>query len=133
MAAFGVFRDTMILWTAVIWRIFFKTQLGWTRLSGIFVIFLGLCVNRVGLSAWNWAFLWVLVMTLTNATGSVVNEFALKRSRKLDINVQNSILYMACGTFAILLLAFDEPSRLMSTQAFFQGFTGRTFFTLTLQ
>jgi len=133
MAAFGVFRDTMILWTALIWRCFFNTELGWSRLGGIFVIFGGLAINRAGMSAWSWAFLWVLVMTLTNATGSVVNEFALKRSRMLDINVQNSILYVACGTFAILLLAMDEPSRLQSPAAFFQGFTGNTFFTLTLQ
>jgi len=133
MAAFGVFRDTMILWTALIWRAFFRTELGWTRLAGIFVIFVGLAVNRAGLSAWNWAFVWVLGMTLTNATGSVVNEFALKRSRQLDINVQNCILYVACGAFAILLLAVDEPSRLLGTEVFFRGFTGNTFFTLTLQ
>jgi len=123
----------MILWTALIWRAFFKTELGWNRLAGILVIFVGLAVNRAGLSSWNWAFLWVLLMTLTNSTGSVVNEFALKRSRKLDINVQNSILYVACGAFAILLLAVDEPSRLLSIEAFFLGFTGNTFFTLSLQ
>jgi len=133
MAAFGVFRDTMILWTALIWRAFFSTELGWKRLAGIVVIFGGLTLNRAGLSAWSWAFLWVLVMTLTNATGSVVNEFALKRNKTLDINVQNSILYVACGVFAILLLAVEEPSRLSGPTAFFQGFTGLTFFTLSLQ
>lgn len=133
MAAFGVFRDTMILWTALIWRSIFQTQLGWTRLVGIGVIFAGLTLNRVGGSAFTWAFLWVLVMTLTNALGSVANEFALKRSRKLDINVQNAILYMACASFAILLLALDDPSRLMGPTTFFHGFTGNTFFTLTLQ
>jgi len=132
MAAFGVFRDTIILWTALIWRAFFSTELGWTRLTGICVIFGGLAINRAGVSAWNLAFLWVIVMTLTNATGSVVNEFALKRNRKLDINVQNSILYLACGTFAILLLAVDEPSRLTSPTAFFKGFTGMTFLSLSL-
>jgi len=133
MAAFGVFRDTMILWTALIWRAFFRTELGSTRLAAIAVIFAGLTLNRAGGSAFTWAFLWVLLMTLTNAVGSVANEFALKRSRKLDINVQNSILYMACALFAILLLALDDPARLLSPTKFFDGFTGNTFFTLTIQ
>lgn len=34
MAAFGVFRDTMILWTALIWRAIFRTELGLKRLAG---------------------------------------------------------------------------------------------------
>jgi len=132
MAAFGVFTGTMILWTPLIWRAFMNIELGWTRLAGIWFIFWGLAINRAGVSAWNWNFLWVIGMTLTNATGSVVNEFALKRNRKLDINVQNSVLYLASGTFAILLLALDEPSRLTGPTAFFQGFTGMTFFCLSL-
>jgi len=133
MATFGVFRDTMILWTALIWRAFFQTELGSLRLSAIMVIFLGLTLNRSEASSWSWAFLWVLLMTLANSVGSVVNEFALKRSRKLDINVQNTILYIACASFAILLLVLDEPKRLMGPAAFFHGFTGNTFFALILQ
>jgi len=107
----------MILWTALIWRAVFHTALGLTRWFGIFVIFAGLTMNRVGCSAFTWAFLWVILMTMTNAFGSVANEFALKRSRKLDINVQNAILYVACASFAILLLALDEPSRLTGPTA----------------
>lgn len=133
MAAFGVLRDTMILWTALIWRAFFRTELGSMRMAGIMLIFAGLTVNRAGCSAFTWAVLWILLMTLTNALGSVANEFALKWSKKLDINVQNAVLYAACAFFAILLLALDEPSRLMGPTPFFHGFTGNTFFTVTLQ
>lgn len=133
IAAFGVFRDTMILWTAAIWRSAFNMELGYTRLAGIVVIFLGLTVNRAGRSQWTWTFLWVVLMTLTNALGSVANEFALKRNSGLDINLQNAVLYTACATFAFLLLALDDPSKLSGPTAFLQGFSRSTMITVCLQ
>lgn len=133
MGVFGVFRDTMILWTALIWRCVFHTSLGFNRIMAISVVFTGLAVNRVGGLTWSWTFLWVLLMTLTNSLASVANEFALKRSKSIDINVQNAVLYTGCSLFAILLLAVDDPMRLAGPSAFFQGFNASTMVTVSLQ
>merc|ERR1719356_1235379 len=38
MSSFGVFRDTMILWTAAMWRCVFQVELGWSyRQQGVLV------------------------------------------------------------------------------------------------
>lgn len=135
-SAFGVFRDTMILWTALIWVIVFKASLGPIRLGGIAVIFVGLVVNRVGsisAATFNWAFLLVICMTVTNATGSVFNEYALKFNKALDINLQNAMLYSMCIGFSIIILACRSPVHLTSAGAFFEGFTSWTVLMVCLQ
>jgi len=124
-SVFGVFRDTMILWTAAIWKLVFRTDLGSTRTAAILVIFAGLVVNQFAhqnAGKFSWAFLIVTSMTLCNATGSVANEFALKRSKGLDINIQNAVLYTLCIIFSLVLLLIDDPSRLAGLRHFFGGF-----------
>jgi hypothetical protein len=135
-SAFGVFRDTMILWTALIWVCIFKASLGTIRLCGIAVIFLGLVVNRLGSisrASFSWAFLLVMLMTVTNATGSVLNEYALKANKMLDINLQNAILYSMCIGFSTAILAVRSPVHLTSASAFFEGFTSWTVLMIALQ
>lgn len=138
-AAFGIFRDTIILWTAIIWWWVFRASLGYVRFGGIMLLFCGLVLNRAGhlfynKQAWSWQFLWVLLMTLTNAMGSVANEFALKRNAQLDLNLQNAILYTMCITFSFFLLAIaDSPRILGGPAAFFSGFTASTMLMVGLQ
>eukprot|EP00930_Biecheleria_cincta_P041586 TRINITY_DN2852_c0_g1_i4.p1 TRINITY_DN2852_c0_g1~~TRINITY_DN2852_c0_g1_i4.p1 ORF type:complete len:412 (-),score=85.63 TRINITY_DN2852_c0_g1_i4:139-1374(-) len=124
-SVFGVFRDTMILWTAAIWKLVFRTDLGNIRMAAIMVIFAGLVVNQFAhqtAGKISWAFLIVIAMTLCNASGSVANEFALKRSKGLDINIQNAVLYTLCIAFSLALLLIDDPSRLTGLRTFFGGF-----------
>jgi hypothetical protein len=135
-SAFGVFRDTMILWTALIWKYVFGSSLGPTRLFGIGIIFIGLVVNRLGSisgATFNWAFLLVMLMTVTNATGSVFNEYALKWNQGLDINMQNAVLYTMCIIFSVVILAVRSPVHLTSPSAFFEGFTNLTVLMVCLQ
>jgi drug/metabolite transporter (DMT)-like permease len=135
VSTFGVFRDTMILWTACMWRCVFNVQLGWARLGGIFIVFLGLVVNKVFSSRssgdFSWMFMWVLLMTLCNAAGSVANEYALKQNRSLDINVQNMVLYSFCVVCSLAFLAATDPARIAGT--FFAGFDSHTWLTIGLQ
>mmetsp|Transcript_18803 Transcript_18803/g.29638 ORF Transcript_18803/g.29638 Transcript_18803/m.29638 type:complete len:464 (+) Transcript_18803:3-1394(+) len=133
MAAFGVFRETLILWTFIFWRCFFKVELGLMRTAGISIIFVGMVGNRVGATTWSWSILWVLAMTFSNASATVVNEFALKRTMGLDINVQNATLYAMCATCGVLVLAVKNPSKLFSVSDFFEGFASSTVLTVALQ
>merc|ERR1719453_864193 len=72
-------------------------------------------------------------MTVTNATGSVFNEYALKWNQGLDINMQNAVLYAMCIVFSIVILAVRSPVHLTSLGAFFEGFTNWTILMVCLQ
>jgi drug/metabolite transporter (DMT)-like permease len=135
MSDFGIFRDTMILWTASLWRFVFKVPLGRIRLLGISVVFMGLVVNKVAstLSSGEitWRFLWVVAMTLCNSAGSVANEYALKRNSGLDINVQNMLLYIFCTLFTAVILLLTDPQRFSGSLS--TGFSSQTWLTIGLQ
>jgi len=134
MSDFGIFRDTMILWTAGLWKGVFKVPLGRTRLIGILVVFIGLIVNKVASTLISreisWRFLWVVAMTLCNSIGSVANEYALKRNSGLDINVQNMLLYVFCTLFTAVILLITDPWRFSSMST---GFSSQTWLTIGLQ
>jgi len=137
MSAFGVFRDTMIIWTAVIWKCVFQVPLGTIRIFGIAVIFSGLVVNQVAShiskASLSLSFVWVLAMTLCNASGSVSNEFALKRNKGLSIDIQNMVLYFVSIILCFGLLAATDPQRLASPANYFAGFDVQTFTVVGLQ
>lgn len=136
ISTFGILRDTMVLWTALLWRGIFGVPLGWTRLAAIWVVFMGLVLNQVQLweqATLSWAPLLVLAMTCCNALGSVVNELALKQHRMVDINVQNSVLYFTCIILTLLTLLLSKRWRDVYAHGFFHGFTRHTMFTVSLQ
>lgn len=133
MSTFGIFRDTVILWTAAISGLVFHRKLGWIRLRCIAVIFSGIIMEKFFKTKmdgnWSWAFLWILAMTVCNASGSVANEYALKFNRSLDINIQNTV-FCACGfVFALIILVFQDPLRYGH---FFDGFDQQTWRTIGL-
>lgn len=136
-STFGVFRDTMIIWTAILWRTAFKTPLGWTRMVAIGVILIGLVVNQVpNLSSglMTLTCLWVLLMTFCNSVGSVVNEYAMKFSFGLNINVQNMILYSSCVLCTFLFIIASDRSKIANgPSSYFTGFTSNTFLLVGLQ
>ena len=132
MSAFSEFRDTVILWTAGIWRCVFNAELGWKRICGIFIVFLGLLVNKAfSTGEFSWMFLWVLTLTSCTAAGCVANEFALKKNKALDINVQNMVLYSFCVVCSFVFLAVTDPDRVTGT--FLAGFDSHTWATIGLQ
>lgn len=136
-ATFGIFRDTVVLWTAACWYLAYKVPLKSIRILGIVILCVGLCINRFtavsDAAGSKWAFLSVVLMTLCNALGAVTNELALKRNAELDINVQNMMLYMLCATTSMFVLTLSDPVRLSSVHSFFEGFTRHTVLMVALQ
>jgi len=134
---FGVLRDTLILWTGAFWKFAFGAPLGNMRLAGMVVIVCGGILAQVTRpsSGGQFSFLvvWVLLMTMCNAAGSVSNEFALKRSAGIDINIQNMILYSMGVGYGILYLLATDSSRLYSFSNFTEGFTAVTWNTAAFQ
>jgi len=138
LATFGIFRDTMVFWTASIWYCTFWVPLGSMRIAGLTLMLAGVVISEVakqtvsGFSLHGAAYL-VLLMTLTNAISSVANEKALKRNYGLDLNVQNSIMYSMMTMMALLLIAATKPEKVMSVNRFFDGFSTYTLMTICLQ
>ncbi|CAE7268441.1 CSTLP2 [Symbiodinium natans] len=136
ISTFGVFRDSMILWTAFLWRITFGLPLGNVRLLAILVMVLGLALNQVEnllRSRLSWPLVLVLLMTACNAFGSVLNEFALKRKVGMDINIQNAVLYAATVLFTGAMIMISGRGAQLNQSGFFHGFTRHTMFTVTMQ
>lgn len=137
IVTFSVFRDTMIIWTAIFWRGIFQVPLGHVRWLAIGLVFLGLTINRLSnfysLHTWTWAFLWILLMTFCNAMGSVSNEWALKRNAGLSINMQNMVLYAGCFSFTLVFIAITHPEKLAGFGSFFRGFSLDIFVLACLQ
>jgi hypothetical protein len=136
VASFAAFRETMVLWTALIWSLVFKVSLGWRRILPLFTIVFGLVLNQVEPlrhATFSWAILLVFSMALANACGSVCNEYALKKRADVDINLQNIHLYTWCFGLAMATLAFTDYWQLMSFGDFFRGFDKMTCTIVLLQ
>eukprot|EP00928_Gymnodinium_smaydae_P009034 TRINITY_DN13332_c0_g1_i4.p1 TRINITY_DN13332_c0_g1~~TRINITY_DN13332_c0_g1_i4.p1 ORF type:complete len:684 (+),score=41.54 TRINITY_DN13332_c0_g1_i4:74-2125(+) len=137
IASFGLFRDSAVVWTAILRKLLMRAELGQTRVCAIGVIVLGMCLHllvsvRRGLHL-SWGLSWVLCMTFVNALASVCNEKALKSSTDLDINEQNIVLYSLQVPLCIITLALWHPLHLLSPFEFFKGFTWSTCLVAVLQ
>eukprot|EP00747_Dinoflagellata_sp_TGD_P207773 gnl/TRDRNA2_/TRDRNA2_81309_c0_seq1.p1 gnl/TRDRNA2_/TRDRNA2_81309_c0~~gnl/TRDRNA2_/TRDRNA2_81309_c0_seq1.p1 ORF type:complete len:492 (+),score=47.93 gnl/TRDRNA2_/TRDRNA2_81309_c0_seq1:19-1494(+) len=139
MSQFAVFRDaTMILWAANIWRVVFRVRLGWMRFNALAVIIVGLVLDEVTMMRNSKGgacigFLWIVAMTLSNACGAVANEYALKQSIGLDINILNAFLYFFSFLIVAMFLVFTDPVKLSSASNFTAGFDRLTYFTVGIQ
>jgi uncharacterized membrane protein len=131
---FAVIRDTNIVFVAILWALAFATPLGATRWMAIGLI----CVASVlvQLPGMKNAVLdpmvgVALLLTFSNATATVCNEKALKRSAGLDINVQNMILYTMCSSFTFVVsLSLRGPGILYT---FFDGWDNWVIWIVALQ
>jgi len=139
-ATYGVLKDTMVLWTALLWKLVFGANLGWQRLLAISMVFSGCIINQIskmsstgGAASLNWAAGLMLVMTGCNALGTVMNEFALKRRPELDLNVHNMILYTLCGIMAFALVILGRGASSVVAHGLFAGVDHHTVFTVGLQ
>jgi len=138
-STYGVLRDTMVLWTAALWKVVFGAELGLWRLSAIGLVFAGCVANQTskmmggGYAGFGWASGLILIMTACNALGTVMNEFALKRRPDLDINVHNMILYTLCASFAFGLVMLQRGAHDVFVQGLYSGFNHHAAFTVTLQ
>lgn len=135
MASYGVFRDTVLLWSASIWAVVFQVSLNGKRIIALLGIFSGLIINQIEplLSAtWTPAVFLVCGMAFLNAFASVMQEFALKQNMHLDINIQNAISCVFGIVAALAYLTLAAPAKLSSFEAFFEGFNTLTVLLLSI-
>jgi len=136
LSTFGVIRETMLVWNALIWTATFRQSISAVRWMAIGGIFLGCCANQIPKmlnDEFTPGIFWALLLAFSNAAGAVANEYAMKQRAALDINLQNCILYTLCGTFVFIGLAICEPATVQSTSSFFSGFVPECWQVIILQ
>lgn len=138
LSTFAVFQVAAVFWAAVFWKCVFKADLGWARICGTALVLAALVINRIpsmvhrDSSTPGWA--WLLLLSFANAAGSVANEYALKRHRALDINIQNMVLYSGCAFCCFVYLLGSDAARISGgPAAFFRGFEATTWVTAGMQ
>mmetsp|Transcript_56566 Transcript_56566/g.151443 ORF Transcript_56566/g.151443 Transcript_56566/m.151443 type:complete len:488 (-) Transcript_56566:73-1536(-) len=134
LGAFGVIRETMLIWNAVLWTIVFRAPIGRMRWFAIALLFLGCVVNQLPAffhADFSFGVCWAFLLAFSNAAGGVANEYAMKRKAAMDINLQNCILYFFCGTFGMIYLLAFQLDDLQS--GFFNGFSPQCIQVVVLQ
>jgi hypothetical protein len=136
LSTFGVIRETMLIWNALIWTLTFQQSISATRWVAIGGIAFGCSVNQIPQMVndqWSPGVAWACLLAFTNAAGAVANEYAMKQKAQLDINLQNSILYGLCGTFVLVGIFIFNGQSVQSAQSFFTGFVPECWAIIILQ
>jgi len=136
LATFGVVRETMLIWNALIWTATFRHPLATTRWLAILGIFLGCTLNQLPKmlgDEFSVGVFWSALLAFSNAAGAVANEYAFKQRAQVDINLQNAILYTLCGSFVLIGLAVFDPAVVASPSSFFKGFVPECLQVIILQ
>jgi len=136
LSTFGVVRETMLVWNALIWTATFSQSICLTRWLSIGGIFFGCAMNQIPKmmnDEFSPGIVWALLLAFSNAAGAVANEYAMKQKASIDINLQNVILYGFCGSFVLIGLAVFEPRTVESSGAFFHGFVPECWQIIILQ
>jgi hypothetical protein len=123
IAAFAVLRETNLVFTALLWSFIFGASLGTTRWTYIVLIMLASTATEVEelQRSLDYAALLVLALTAVNACATVANEVFLKTRDHLDINVQNSLFYVLCGSFSVVSLVYQEGLSVLIPANFYDG------------
>jgi UDP-sugar transporter A1/2/3 len=136
LSSFGVIRETMLIWNALIWTATFRQSISATRWLAIFGIFLGCSMNQIPKmlnDEFSVGVLWSCLLAFTNAAGAVANEYAMKQKAQLDINIQNAIVYALCASFVLIGIAIFNKGSVQSVDAFFTGFVPECWTVIVLQ
>jgi len=136
LSTFGVVRETMLIWNALIWTATFQQSISPVRWLAIAGIFLGCSINQIPKmlsDEFTPGVFWAFLLAFSNAAGAVANEYAMKQRAAIDINLQNAILYTLCGSFVLVGIAIFSGETVSSTSAFFTGFVPECWQVIILQ
>jgi len=125
LAHYAVWYQVGIFFNAFLWWVAFRRNFGWRRIFALCLLALGCALNSIGpgmeIAITPYVGL-VITASFISAVGCVLNEYFYKLDARLDLNLQNAILYSLTCCFCVILMVFHCPDRLASRKAFFTGF-----------
>lgn len=125
LAHYAVWYQVGIFFNAFLWWIAFRRPFGWQRLFALALLAVGCLLNSIGPDmalAMDRHIGLVIASSFISAVGCVLNEYFYKLDARLDLNLQNAILYSLTSFFCVILIAFWCPHHLTSVKNFFEGF-----------
>merc|ERR1712100_479538 len=96
LAHYGVWYQTSIFFNAFMWYLAFRRPFGLQRCLALVILAFGCVINSIEpgmVLHFDRAILWVILSAFVAALGCVLNEYFMKEDFKLDLTIQNSILY----------------------------------------
>mmetsp|Transcript_7808 Transcript_7808/g.11827 ORF Transcript_7808/g.11827 Transcript_7808/m.11827 type:complete len:624 (-) Transcript_7808:34-1905(-) len=126
--AYKVLINIRILWSGLLFQIFFGKKLGVRRWAALCLLAIACAINQINddfeLNVPLTAFIGVIVQSFTSSLGGVYSEFYLKKQNKLSMNVKNIYLYGFSVVFNLAWIVVGQPSIVTNPAQFFQGFSG---------
>eukprot|EP01094_Clydonella_sp_ATCC50884_P029911 TRINITY_DN9554_c0_g1_i1.p1 TRINITY_DN9554_c0_g1~~TRINITY_DN9554_c0_g1_i1.p1 ORF type:complete len:280 (+),score=92.79 TRINITY_DN9554_c0_g1_i1:355-1194(+) len=127
--SYRVLINMRIIWSGVLFQVFFAKSLGWKRWIALFLLMVGCAVNQLTPDfelTTNMYYLGTIVFqSLTSSFGGVYSEVLLKKDIDISINIKNMYLYFFSIVFNSAFIAAMRPSTLAPSQ-FFVGYTSLT-------
>jgi len=135
-ASFKVLINMRILFSAVLFQLFFSKRLPLTKWCALVLLMIACGVNQIdpsfSLSASLSSLSFVGIQAFMSSLGGVYSEFLLKKDVEVSMNVKNMYLYLFSISFNVAFIAFVNPTLLLSTDAFFHGYTTSTYVLVVL-
>mmetsp|Transcript_43647 Transcript_43647/g.110107 ORF Transcript_43647/g.110107 Transcript_43647/m.110107 type:complete len:345 (+) Transcript_43647:73-1107(+) len=126
--SYRVLINMRILWSGVLFQLFFQKRLGMQRWFALLLLLLGCAVNQYNpeTGVVVKAFIYLLSMVLQSflsSLGGVYNEFLLKKDVDIGMNTKNIYMYSFSMVLYLGWLVAVRPDTLSSVDGFFSGFT----------
>jgi len=125
LAHYAVWYQVGIFFNAFLWWVAFRRPFGWQRTFALVLLAFGCALNSVGpemkIAVTPYVGL-VVGSSFISAVGCVLNEYFYKQDARLDLNLQNAILYSLTSIFCLILIFFHCHHRITSVHHFFEGF-----------
>jgi len=137
--AYVVWRNSAILFNALIWSRYFGRDLQRNQVLAVVGLTVGCCLSSFEANgSWSplgWPVAIVLVSALLSATAAVLNEAVLKaeRCRDLGVNRLNVLLYAQTSCILLLGLASHGAFRGTPWRSVVAGFNGSALGLITMQ
>jgi len=136
LAHYAVWYQVGIFFNAFLWWVAFRRPFGWQRTFALVLLAFGCALNSVGpdmqVAITPYVGL-VIGSSFVSAVGCVLNEYFYKQDARLDLNLQNAVLYSLTSIFCLILITFHCHHRLLSVHNFFEGFHTVTWILVGVQ
>lgn len=117
--SYRVLINIRILWSGVLFQIFFSKQLGLMKWLGLVTLMFGCAVNQFDenfrLSAEPLHIAALMFQAFTSSFGGVYSEFLLKKNHEISLNVKNMYLYFFSIVFYFVFIVFTRPQLLLAS------------------
>jgi len=123
--SYRVLINMRILWSGLLFQIFFGESLGTKKWFALVLLMLGCAINQLSsdfqLETRMIYLLAVATQAFTSSLGGVYNEYLLKKNVTMGINQKNMYLYFFSILVNLLFITLFKPE-LLDSRTFFKGY-----------